>query len=77
LYHLAVAAGNVFQRSNLDPVLCHTRLPKEQPGVLTSSQALASVWPSRGPIRQQWEIPGLSGGRRLTRGRVDDIPAGS
>jgi hypothetical protein len=31
LYHLAVAAGNFFQRSNLDPLLCHASLLNEQP----------------------------------------------
>jgi hypothetical protein len=37
LYHLAVAAGNFFQRSNLDPFLCHTILLEEQPRVMTLS----------------------------------------
>ena len=37
LYHFAVAAGNFFQRSDFDPLLCHTSLLKGQPGVMTPS----------------------------------------
>ena len=47
LYHFAVAAGNFFQRSNFDPLLCHTSLLKEQPGVMTPSPlAKAAIEPS-------------------------------
>src|SRR5882724_2144714 len=34
LYHFAVAAGNFSQRSNLDPLLYHASLLKEQPRVI-------------------------------------------
>ena len=44
LYHFAVAAGNFSQRSNLDPLLCHASLLKEQPWVMTPSPlAKASI----------------------------------
>jgi hypothetical protein len=44
LYHFAVAAGNFLQRSDFDPLLCHTSLLKEQPRVMTPSpQAKALI----------------------------------
>jgi hypothetical protein len=35
LYHFAVTARNFSQRADPDPLLCHTCLLKEQPGVVT------------------------------------------